>query len=618
MGKMNFDNIDSHDESALSRQQFLINKFKGMARNKFHHYINYSYNPDDFLNDVSKYGASYLPYEFSEVLLIYEFAPYFWISSSPILKLAEDGLTAFGKNTLSQSKDYKDVKNFFSKWALQKNDKEKQYFALSTINLIERNASTNNFLSFIYYAVVLTFDPRIYNINKALDQLNKSRQLLESSKLNDTLKNHFHYLLTIYTAFIFMKANNYDEALSHFSEAQKYKPGAITASFYTALIENKNGNEHRALEILGELVAFDKLRFQYAVDNQNLPLFDYFLRSAITYSILAQPEFANLCEELDYLIESTFVYEGLPMDSIEELLSKIGTLTFENIDATRVLNKIEFLTKIYEKYKNNPNVIILMLGGYLRESSKVLVDDIINLYNTTNKARLEEDLDVYNREINELRYKMNAAEQSINDVQTQLKNQLDDMINRTEIYYTETTQALEMKLEKLDTEKKYDSGKAMSNAVYYNILFSLIVFIIVGFAGTFMNNETNTEDFSSFIGTIMINGITWGGVAFVVGLIFSFFSVMNTGWEKVSEKKRLIKKISLMKTQKERDTEIIRKDIAAKKEYNEGRLRDKINDYKERIDKLVQEKAAKSGLLNQMAQDQINKYKDQLNRLIYG
>ena len=73
-----------------------------------------------------------------------------------------------------------------------------------------------------------------------------------------------------------------------------------------------------------------------------------------------------------------------------------------------------------------------------------------------------------------------------------------------------------------------------------------------------------------------------------------------------------------MKTQKERDTEIIRKDIAAKKEYNEGRLRDKINDYKERIDKLVQEKAAKSGLLNQMAQDQINKYKDQLNRLIYG
>ncbi|MDP4190745.1 MAG: hypothetical protein Q8858_04265 [Bacteroidota bacterium] len=603
--------ITEHREEPLS-QELIIARFKTFAKEHFQDSVN---KDVDYLQYIKQYGQLYsfkLGEEKSELFIHYDVAPFFWLCDTPSILKMEEWLRNESRGRISSVEGYKSIKDFYVKWVILKSEQEKKYYALSTIKLIEREVNPNNILKLILHAVILTYDRKLYSPDKAIALLNESLQKLQQLRVTEAVKKNLSYVITIFTAFAYMKQNAFMEANQVLNEALSFNPNGITAKFYLALSAKKIGDHDSAISILDEIVSFDKDLIQFAVENNNLPLLEYYAHNAITYNIFSEYDFADMLEEIAAIINATKGLENLSYDHLGSIVIKLHDLFLEEFYTEEVTKTIDFLEKVYQSLTGNQNAIVAFSKPFLREKITFVTDSILNSIRKKYEDEITEKLVQYDMGINDNQETIKHLTKESEEVKKAYQKKLEDALNELEKNVADNISAVEYKIENIQQDRKFDPQSAFNNSMVYNIIVTLMVFIVGGFVGCYGGTIEDVYSFKDVMGTVVISGLKWSAITFLLGIIICMFSAAFAYIDIINEKQRLLKKITYLKSYKERETEVIKKN-------NEKKLKSFLDSFAERIEEhikncnaLQKEKDERLAVLQADVDEKLKTYSEKL------
>ncbi len=127
----NFQVEQEYDKLELS--EVITAKFRSLAKQYFQFNVFVETDYLKLIKESSQFYSFDLPEEISEMFIKYEEAPLFWVFRSPVMRYLED----FFKTSIARGGSenyYKVIKDFYTKWLLNKHEHEKKYFAASALN----------------------------------------------------------------------------------------------------------------------------------------------------------------------------------------------------------------------------------------------------------------------------------------------------------------------------------------------------------------------------------------------------------------------------------------------------------------------------------------------------
>ena len=395
--------IKKNNDEKLN-QEVLIAKYKTYARDNFQ--INYQQMPEgeDYLSSIKQCSQLFsfqLPPEKSEVFIHFETAPFFWLCDVPSIIKLEEWLRLDAKSKNIQLDDYLSIKEFYVKWAILKSDQEKKYFALSAIKLVERDVYKNNIIKLFLYAVILTYDSKLFNPAKALEVLSSSRDILQSLNIEASVKNELQYFIKLHEGFVHLKQFTFDEARQQFLDALSIKPKGINAKYYLALSEKKMGNVDVTALILSEILNYDKSLIQYAVQNNNISFLFYVIKNAVSYNIFRELEFADMLDSLEGVVSGSIGNGSKSIESIEPILSKLYALKMNEFYDDKIKISLDFLEKVIRNFSGINNYFINLTGIFLKEKVSNIMNLLIKSVENASGKEIFEKLRHYDETIND-------------------------------------------------------------------------------------------------------------------------------------------------------------------------------------------------------------------------
>ncbi|MFH1196296.1 MAG: hypothetical protein V1720_11315 [bacterium] len=590
-------NIITHAfENNLLSNELVVSRFKYFAKEKFQDYLPGEVNFIEFFREVAKHYSLTLSPEVSEFFISVETAPFVFLSDFPPVIVAEEKFRLDSRKNAAFAANYAEIKKFFSKWITQKNEKEKQYFALSTINLIERNINQNNFLKYILYAVILAYDKRIFSPERAIQLLQKSEEIILSLDVDENFKNEFFYLINFYKGITSLKIGSNEEARDYFQAASQFKLSGISSIFYSALSEKRLDNMDRAVDHLARLIHFDKMRFKYAIENNSISTYAHFLRNAIIYQIFSENEFAGMFGEIENLLSIELPSESAEFVRINKILGDLNNIHVKEYYDDVIMKNLQFIEKFFESFHFSGNLLVPSTAVFITEKLLFVIDRLKNLIKNNFRSRIVDELKIWDKQIEDKIATIRHYSKEIEDGKDKKRKALEEAIEKMDKNNKAMIQAIEQKIEKVDDDKQYDPKSAFNSAMVYNIIISLMIFLIGGFAEGLMDKSGDSD--ASLMSTTILSGIKWGGITFLLGMIVAMFSAASAGWEKTSRKQRLLRDISLMKNHHEREKENFRETSIKKIKADEKIFLDKIKKYEQELEDLKMEKEERNKELN--------------------
>ncbi|NOX17238.1 MAG: hypothetical protein GXO87_03030 [Chlorobi bacterium] len=575
------------DENVLA-QEVMIAKFRRFAKEKFQDSVKFKVNQFDFIKNISRHYAFNLPPEIGEFFISEKTSPLFWISDTPVVSNVED----YYKNLaggLTYNSHYQEIKKFYSKWITYKSEKEKQYYALSAINLIERYKNEKNVLSDIMYAVILSNDQRIFSPDKAIQKLYEALEEINNLDLEEEWKNELRYLTNLYIGFAHLTNGQPELAHDKFSGAQEIKHGGISAVFYAGLAETRLKNKDEAINILAEIVEFDKLRLNYAIRANSLYLFAYFLQTAVTYNIFSTNSFADYLFDFEVLLTSSNKENKTFFIDLYDAVEKVEEAGVEKFITKDILNELQFFKQYVNKFRFNPNAFIPFTYDAVTEKFNGLSERISEKLRSHFDNLTVSSLMIYDEQLNKLKRERASFAEAIKRKKEDLKKHLDEAMAKIEREHNEIIKYFENKIEHLGDISKLNPSSTFNNMMVLNTVVSLIVFIIGGFADGFMNADNIDQ---SMLIAVVVGGVKWGAITFFLGIMVAIFSSISTIWDKSSQKQRVIREISIKKNLKERKIEALKKEYAFHLDDIEDQVKRKERHFKQEEEELVIDKQA--------------------------
>ena len=597
---------------SLSRQ-LLIAKFKSFAKEKFLGSVRYEINSIDFIKESAKHFSIKLPANIGEFFIRLDAAPFYWICDSPVIQSAESLIKP--KNKIISTNNFEDIKKFYSKWIMQKGDKDKQYFALSTLNLIERNTDKQNFLKNILYATVLSFDKTITSFDKAIQLMSEAEEILGNSNADNELKNEILYLINLFTGFIYLKDNLFEEANEKFTSAQIYKSPGITAIFYNAKTQSIIGNRERCAELLNELIDFDKSRFNYAVSFNALNLLNFFMSTAVMLNIFTDTDFAEYLPEIEIMMNAPSDTENDILSKLQIGLTKLEELNLNSYFDENIKPQIEFLNSFINTYKENKNLLISFSTEILPFKFADLLTQLTENIRTKAYQTVQASLEIFDEQIKDNEDHIKYLQREVKEIKSKYDAQLEKSIKSVEAGVNDTIAAVEYRVENLDSNKKYDPASAFNNTMVYNVIISLIIFIIGGFASGFVDSFQSGDNSADIFFDTIMSGAKWGGLTFILGLLVAMFSAVSSVWEKSNEKQRLIKMINHLKLQRDRQIKIVKEDHIRKMKSFEENHQERLKELEKEIEFLKEEKKLKAEHLEKEAEKEVSEISQKVNEM---
>ena len=595
------------DESLLS-QEVMKAKFKRFAKEKFQDSVKYKTNHLDYIKNISRHYAFNLPDEISEFFISEKTAPLFWISDAPVIANMEDYYKSL-PGGLTYNSHYQEIKKFYSRWITHKSEKEKQYYALSAINLIERYKNEKNILSNIFYAVILSHDQRIYSPDKAINKLSETAEEIERLNLDEELKTELRYLINLFFGFMYLKNGQPEFARDKFSIAKGIKEGGISAVFYASLAETLLKNREEAIDLLAKVIEFDKMRLNFAINAGSLYLFAYFLQTAVTYNIFTTNAFAEYLFDLEVLLTSSNSENKTFFVSLYNAVEKVEEAGIEKFITDDIVRELQFFKQYVNKLRTNPNAFIPFTYDAVTEKFNSISDRIYEKLNSHFDNITVSSLILYDEQMSKLKRERAGFTEAIQKKKEELKKHLDEAMARIESEHKEIIKYLENKIEHLGEISKLNPSSTFNNMMVLNIVISLIVFIIGGFADGFMNSDNIGE---SMLISVVIGGVKWGAITFFLGIMVSIFSSISTIWEKATQKQRIIREISIKKNLKERKIEALKKEYAFHLDDIEDQVKRKERHFKQEEEELIIDKQAKIEELRKTHKSQIDEFLENL------
>ncbi len=609
----NFQVEQEFEEAELG--EIITAKFRSLAKQYFQFDVLLETDYLKLIKESSQFYSFNLPEDINELFIKYEEAPLFWIYRSPVMNYLENFFKASIARGGSENY-YKVIKDFYSKWVLNTHQDEKRYFAASAINYCEKKSNRNNFLNLIYESVILAYDKHLMNAAKAVELLEDSKELINGQKLSEDIKEELSYLINLYQGFFCIRQNNNEAAVSYFDEALSVKPSGITAKFYLSLNSVIGKDEFFSTEVLEDLFSYDISRIEFAIDNNNLSMMDYFIKNSITSNLFYYPQLSNSYSVFSDFLRNIKTSAQHDINKLKANINNLKNLNLRRYYDDKVKNNILFMDKLFKNYYKEENILFNGITDKLFQQFKNTTDIIINGIKEKFYAEVKEKLKVFSSELEYKLADIQILTKEHEEQKSRFKEKINNAIKGIEKKASESISYLEERIENLNLEAGYDPKAAFKNAMTYNLMISFTVFLMGGcaeYSNTFM---TNTTKYYEFFSTVVLTGFKWSFIAFTVGLIISLAAAGLAIMEGTNQKKKLLQIINKIKDDKDYQMEYYKKETERKEKESDEKFNKIIEEKKKYIDSLKTEKEAEEKKFNEEAEKQIQVEIQPLTELI--
>jgi len=594
----NNDNLELAD---LARQ-----KFRGLAKEYFE--IDVLKKPDySKLLEASRTFYSFsLPEELNEVFIIYECAPLFWSFNSPLIMYIENSI----KKTLSQiggQTFYKNVKEFYLKWLTIKSDEEKKYFALSTINFIENKSNKKNFLHLIYYSMILAYDSSLFNYEKSITLLDESLEIIKNNNLNNDVKEEIRYLINLYKGFVFLRQNNIENAYNSFSDALTIKPNGINIRFFQSYSAFLLKKEPFPIEVLTDITNYDITRIEYAIENNDIEMLDYFISYATIINIFY---YSEVSQSYQFFSDFLFDLQGsteFEISTINKNINNFKNLNIIDCYDDNIKNNIAFIENFLKKYSNNKNILVIGSQNKLHQKFVNTMELIIKAINDKYEFEIKSRLNHYDKLIKNKQEELIHIVHNHEEFNAKLKQKFQDKIDEIENNAKINIAAVEQKIKNIHLIKKFNPNYSFKNGMTYNIILSTTISLMGGCAGYSNNFMVDYNKFSDFLFIVLVSGLKWGVMAFSIGLVFATIYAGITVLEGSNQKQKLLQLINKIKAKKENSINYCRKEAKESEELSDDRFKKNNESIKKNIESLTAEKRAQEKKYKEEVEQQLQK-----------
>ncbi len=602
---MKQDNIifETADVHLLETEQY-VSRFNNIAHEYFQVDLGFERDNLTRIKESAKFFGYQLPASINDYFIGYPQAPLFWITTSPLSLFLED----FFKAHLSKGSglDYHhDIKNFYSRWALVNSKEEKKYFAASAIKTIEKNTNKHNFFDTILHAVFLALEDSLFNPEKAIELFEKANEKVSALKINENRKEELHYLISIYCGFVNLKQKKYKEAKQIFENALIIRPAGVTATFNIAYADIKLHDNSSALRYLKEILLFDISRVSYALSQNNLAMFNFFSLNSVFSNIFQYKEFAIIFSEIENLINEKKNSVEIDVDTLKNQIRNFLSIKFEGVQADIVGDNVIFLEKLINSFSGVKNIFFLSSIDNINSKFKTIVKNLETEVKGKYAKEIEERMGLYDLEITEKSLAAENLKKDLEDFKSRIKEKLQDEISAIEKMMSHDIGILEDRIKNLHMEPKLDPVTSFKNTMTYNFILALMVFLIGGFAGYSSVSLGGSSDFNSLTAIIMVNGIKWALLSFLVGVVIASVVSGSVVVERGNVKQRLLQRISILKTRKEQQVEELKSESQRKEKRTSDSFTKKITDLKELVENIRIEKERQRGEMQSAAEEKV-------------
>lgn len=587
-------------------------KFKKLKHQYFKGFLKQNETYLDFLKMGSRHFVFQLPDEINEIFIPKENSPLFWLLESPILTACEKSLNESHNN---RSADRNEVKRNFTKWVITSEPNQKKVFASITIKSIKDLSNSPTFIDLIYHALILNFEDSIRDHQKSIYELNKAEEQLNEINLDPVVKKEIEYLIHLYKGYALIALANYEEAAEELTFAIDTKTYGINAKFYFTYLSALQRREDFTKGLLKDLLDYDVERINYAINNSSIVMFNYFLTNTVFPNIISYVEF---CDFSDYirreLIEASIDSKRI-ISTLSKRLNDLKKCEYYEHYNDEAKSTIKFLYDVYEHHSQNSSLYANLAAGPLNKKFHDLLDTIIANIKETHYENYNRVMSLYQKTIEDSEKLTEQYAKEVDEIKSGLQKKLATSIQQIEEYVKDALWEVEERKKNLNYQPKYDPAVTFRNSMSYNVLVSIIVFIIGGIAGYFNSSEYFESDFYLMLGRIILTGVKWSSLTFVVGFFISGFISGLVVFDKSNEKQRLEKRTLELQKQKELSVDMLKKEMEQKqKALSEGYI-ERIESHKKKIEDIKKEKSRQEPLLRAEAEEKLQPYLEKLSPL---
>lgn len=604
------DVLENVDEGNLSRE-LEIAKFRNYGREKFSDLIQYNITFKQFIKNSSNFYSIHFPKELSDYFIREDISPFFILSESPIIKRIEGLLLARG-NDLDFVSNYREIRNLYHKWIIQKTPKEKQYISKSIVNSIERNFAYQSFFNIMIYGIILTYDKVAYNATKAVDLFERAEQLVHESKIPENASAEILYLINIYKGFALLKEYEYKRALDAFRAAIDYNVNGITAYFYAGLSARYNDDFDTAYDYLREILEYDKTRFEYAINFNQLSLFAFFYENSIFYNVFTENGFAQLLPDIDFLIRSHYSGEMNSMEFTYGKLINLDNLRIKEFFDDAVFKEIKFLKDALNNYKHKRTGLVRIVEQIFRDKLSTLLEYVRNLIESHYFDQIKEEIIVFDKQIEQNKRQLTRINHEMEDANKKIKLNLDEATEYLEENITERSKMLEEKINNMDDNPNYNSTDVFYSSMLFTIFIALVISLVIGVITAMAGYGDEAASTQVAIKT----ALKWGGLTFIGGIFISIFTTVSSFWEKNSEKKILVAQLEKVKQTEGEERDLMHEDSERKEVIYKQKFKDRISTQEKIIENFVVERDQNYNQKYMVAKKEIEQYISPLNKLL--
>jgi gas vesicle protein len=592
-----------------------LGKFNKVGRDYFHVELRREVDLLASIKNSSRFYNLQLPANLNEFFIRHEESALFWIFEIPLLSYLEEH-TKNQLGTKSAIYDYKLIKDYFSKWAIAKNEGQKKMLANSTMSLLRKEGNSGVILNSIFMAVLYSFEPTLQNPIKAVDEFKKVIMSPAVSKMADKFKIELYYLMEVYSGFAYLSVFNYYDSSIHFTEALKHNPYGMTAKLYLSYTSIKMQQNEIAGYLLKEIYSYDLYRLMYAVENSSTAMFIYFLRNPIIKNIFYYPPFAIHIDTITDKLNESPVSDYSKFVKLRDKINLLEKLQLEGYYSDDIKKNITFLTKMIGNSEETKHVFFIASLDHFKEKYNKTIELIEAAVNEKFHTEYRPQLELFDAKIKDNGMVIEQFMKELQDAKNDLKTKLKEVISKLEKITYENISVVENRLNNLHLEKEYDPNVSFQNSMTYNFIIALTVFLIGGFAGYSNNLNNSSGTFDGTMGTILFTGIKWSmltfGIGFLISLVFSGFVLL----ERSNQKQRLLQKISAYKNEKDRKIEYVKKEAEMKEKSITENFNDRIELHKASIEDLKRRRAADEIAFREEAESKIEPIRASLRKIL--
>ncbi len=587
--------------------------FNKIRQKYFKSYQKRNENYLELLKSGSKFFSLNLPDEISEVFIRKEDAFIFWLFESPLLLKSEKIIMDSSSSDARLIRE--EMKKYFNRWVVISEPHQRKFIASQIVRTIRDNG-TLSFLDFIYQALILIYDKSYKNYSIASEKLNEARQLIISQVEDVELRNQLMYLVHLYSGFASIYLGNYEDASAELSSALDCKSSGITAKFYYAYLSAIQNHQDFSKALLKEIFDFDINRLQFAIENSNLSVFNFFLNHLVFPEIFTSPEFALFTDYIEQELLEPNIDKKNTIENFKDRLTKLKKLNFEEFYDEDIISGISFIDSVSDYYSKSHPVFVSLVSSKINEKFHVTLDLMKEKMKDKFYENYHRVMNIYEKSIADSENLSTQFKEEVENIKEAIKKKLSLSLQQVEEYVKDALWEIEERKKNIVYQNKFDPAVSFRSSMSYNVIVSIIVFVIGGAAGYFNNSNYFDADFYLMLGKIVISGIKWSSLTFVIGFFISGLISGLVAVDRSNEKQKLDKRKSELQKQKELSLNLVKREAEQKQKSLSESFIDRIESHKRKIEDLLKEKERQEPILKEEAEAKLAPYIEKL-RIIY-